>query len=84
MEIKIPLFAFLICSEGYDGFPKHLDLALAHNKTKKGLRSNESFGNMINCGALSLISSIQKMHMFIGTLAARDRNRVDVKVWTAA
>ena len=50
----------------------------------KGLRSNETFGNMINCGALSLISNIQNMCMFIGALAVRDENRVDVRVWAAA
>ena len=56
MEIKITLFAFLLCGEGCDSFPKHLDLALAPNKTKqiKGLRSNGTFGNVINCGALPL------------------------------
>ena len=50
----------------------------------KGLRSNETFGNMINCGELSLISIIQNMLIFIGTLAVKDGNRVDVRAWTAA
>ena len=53
-------------------------------KQMKGLRSNGTFGNTINCGVLSLISIIQNMLMFIGTLAVRDGNRVDVRVWTAA
>ena len=35
VKIKIPLFAFLLCDEWCDGVPKHLDLALAPNKTNE-------------------------------------------------
>ena len=38
---------------GVIAFLKHIDLALALNKTK-GLRNNETLGSMINCDALSL------------------------------
>ena len=38
VETKISLFAFLLCGEEYDGFPKHLDLALAPNKTNEGVK----------------------------------------------
>ena len=58
MEIIITLLLACycyICSEACDCFPKRLDLALAPNITQmKGLRSNGIFGDMINCGALSL------------------------------
>ena len=37
MEIKIIVFTYLLSSEGCDGFPEHLDLALAPNKTNKGV-----------------------------------------------
>ena len=37
-EIKINVFAFLLSSEGCDNFTKHLDLALAPNKTKEGVK----------------------------------------------
>ena len=53
-------------------------------KQMKGLRTNGTFGNMINCGTLSLISSIQNMCIFIGVLAVRDGERVDVRAWIAA
>ena len=53
-------------------------------KQMKGLRSNGTFGNMINCDVLSLINIIQNMLMFIGTLVVRDGNREDVRIWTAA
>ena len=33
LEIKITVFTCLLSSEGCDSFPKHLDLALAPNKT---------------------------------------------------
>ena len=38
LEIKINVFAFLLSSEGCDSFPKHLDLALAPNKTNEGVK----------------------------------------------
>ena len=35
---KITVFACLLSSEGCDSFPKHLDLALAPNKTNEGVK----------------------------------------------
>ena len=38
LEIKITGCACLLSSEGCDSFPKHLDLALAPNKTNEGVK----------------------------------------------
>ena len=38
LEIKITVFTCLLSSEGCDSFPKHLDLALAPNKTNEGVK----------------------------------------------
>ena len=38
LEIKITVFTCLLSSEGCDSFPKHLDLALAPNKTNTGVK----------------------------------------------
>ena len=38
LEIKITVCACLLSSEGCDSFPKHLDLALAPNKTNEGVK----------------------------------------------
>ena len=38
LEIKITVFIFLLDSEGCDSLPKHLDLALAPNKTNEGVK----------------------------------------------
>ena len=38
LEIKITVFTCLLSSEGWDSFPKHLDLALAPNKTNEGVK----------------------------------------------
>jgi hypothetical protein len=38
LEIKIIVCACLLSSEGCDSFPKHLDLALAPNKTNKEVK----------------------------------------------
>ena len=48
----------------------------APKKQMKGLRINGTPNNMINCRTLSLFSGIQTMHIFIGALAARNKNRV--------
>ena len=37
LKIKITVFTCLLSSEGCDSFPKHLDLALAPNKTNEGV-----------------------------------------------
>ena len=37
LEKKITVCACLLSSEGCDSFPKHLDLALAPNKTNEGV-----------------------------------------------
>ena len=36
LEIKITVFACLLSDEECDSFPKHLDLAMAPNKTNEG------------------------------------------------
>ena len=38
LEIKITVFACLLSSEGCDGFPEHLDMALAPKKTNEGVK----------------------------------------------
>ena len=40
LEMKITAFTYLLSSdsEGYDSFPKHLDFALAPNKTNEGVK----------------------------------------------
>ena len=38
LEINITIFTCLLSSDGCDSFPKHLDLALAPNKTNKGVK----------------------------------------------
>ena len=38
LEIKIAVFTCLLSSEGCDSFSKHLDLALALNKTNEGVK----------------------------------------------
>ena len=38
LEIKTTVFTCLLSSEGCDSFPKHLDLALAPNKTNEGVK----------------------------------------------
>ena len=38
LEIKITVFTCLLSSEGCDSFPKHLYLALAPDKTNKGVK----------------------------------------------
>ena len=38
LEEKITVCACLLSSEGCNSFPKHLDLALAPNKTNKGVK----------------------------------------------
>ena len=38
LEIKITVFTCLLGSEGCDSFPEHLDLALAPDKTNKGVK----------------------------------------------
>ena len=38
LEIKITVFACLLSHEGCDSFLKHLDLALAPNKTNEGVK----------------------------------------------
>ena len=38
LEIKITVFACLLSDEGCDSCPKHLDLALAPNKTNQGVK----------------------------------------------
>ena len=38
LEIKTTVFAYMLSIEGYDSFTKHLDLALASNKTNGGVK----------------------------------------------
>ena len=38
LEIKITVFTCLLSNEGCDSFLKHLDLALAPNKTNEGVK----------------------------------------------
>ena len=38
LEIKTTIFTCMLSSEGCDSFPKHLDLALASNKTNEGIK----------------------------------------------
>ena len=38
LEIKTTVFTCLLSDEGCDSFPKHLDLALAPNKTHEGVK----------------------------------------------
>ena len=38
LEIKTTVFTCLLSSEGCHSFPKHLDLALAPNKTNEGFK----------------------------------------------
>ena len=38
LEIKITVFTCLLSSAGCDYFPKHIDLALAPNKTNEGVK----------------------------------------------
>ena len=38
LEIKTTVFTCMLSSEGCGGFPKHLDLALASNKTNGGVK----------------------------------------------
>ena len=38
LEINITVFACVLSIEGCDSFPKHLDLALAPNKTNEGVK----------------------------------------------
>ena len=42
LKIKITVFTCLLSSEGCDSFPKHLDLALAPNKTNKGVKKQQN------------------------------------------
>ena len=53
-EIKVTVFICLLSSEGCDNFPKHLDFALAPNKTNDAVKKQTILDIMINCGALSL------------------------------
>ena len=39
LEIKITVFTLMLSDEGCDSFPKHLDLALAPNKTNEGVKA---------------------------------------------
>ena len=84
LEIKSPFSLACQVVRGVIVFPSTYTWHWHPTKQMKGLRTNGTFGNMINYGALSLISSIQNMCMFIGALAIRDENRVDVKGWTTA
>ena len=38
LEIKTTVFTCMLSSEGCDNFPKHLNLALASNKTNGGVK----------------------------------------------
>ena len=38
LEIKTTVFTCVLSSEGSDSFPRHLDLALASNKTNRGVK----------------------------------------------
>ena len=38
LEQKNAVFTYLLSIEGCDSFPKHLDLALAPNKTNEGVK----------------------------------------------
>ena len=38
MEIKITVFTYLLSDEGFNSFPKHINLALAPNKTNEGVK----------------------------------------------
>ena len=42
LEIKITVFICLIREEGCDSFPKHLNLALAPNKTNEGVKKQRN------------------------------------------
>ena len=42
LKIKITVFTCLLSSEGWDSFPKHLDLALAPNKTNEGVKKQQN------------------------------------------
>ena len=42
LKIKITVFTCLLSSEGCDSFPKHLDLALAPNKTNERVKKQQN------------------------------------------
>ena len=38
LEIKITVVTYLLSDEGFNSFPKHLNLALASNNTNEGVK----------------------------------------------
>ena len=86
MEIKITVFTYLLSDEGFNSFPKHINLALAPNKTNEGVkkqwntRKHDKPRRIITCLAVLRLL----IQIFIGVLAIEGRKRANVRVSATA
>ena len=85
LEIKITVFTCLLSNEECNIFSKHLDLALAPNKTNEGVKRQWNIQKHDESWRIVTCLAVFRLYIyFIGVLAAEDGKRVDVRILTAA